>query len=457
MLTQRADLDPLRLYSTFDFAERRALVAAVSGGSDSLALLFLTKSWLDRIAPGTKLVAVTVDHGLRPGSAAEAEEVAKIAARHGIAHRTMTWTGAKPTTGVPAAARMARYLLLAEAARLEGTDVILTGHTADDQAETVLMRSQRGTSDDDARGLAGMAPVTLFDGTVWIVRPLLGTRRQELRDYLRGIGESWLDDPTNINQLFERPRVRAALGSAEDGRIETALDMAAQAAEERLRLGGSAAALIRVHASLPCPGLIRLDPDFAGAETSTTVYALRILLGVVGGTPHLPDAARTEALFARLGQESFCATLSRTALDARRDGIFLRREARNLPAPLAPAGNVAWDGRFRLRVRGPLGDALVAPLGSAEAKKAGIEGVNAPASLIRAAQATLPALWRGGECLGVLTAKTEPHGVSATPIAAPWALFLPGFDLSPATTIAELILAETPPAPPLRSHIGSKA
>ncbi|PSJ62434.1 tRNA lysidine(34) synthetase TilS [Mesorhizobium soli] len=451
----RADLDPLRLYSTFDFAEHRTLVAAVSGGSDSLALLFLTKSWLDRIAPDTKLVAVTVDHGLRPGSAAEAEEVAKIAARHRVAHRTMTWTGEKPKTGVPAAARLARYRLLAEAARLEGTDVILTGHTADDQAETVLMRSQRGTSDDDARGLAGMAPVTLFDGATWIVRPLLGTRRRALRDYLRGIGESWLDDPTNVNQLFERPRVRAALTGAEDGRVETALDMAAQVGEERLRLGDGAAALIRAHASLP--GLIRLDPTFAGAETTTAVYALRILLGVAGGTPHLPDAARAAALFGRFGREFFCATLSRTALDARRDGIFLRREARNLPAPLTPADNAAWDGRFRLRVERPPSDALVAPLGSTQAKKAGIEGVNAPASLIRAAQATLPALWRGGECLGVLTAKSEPYGVSAMPIAAPWALFLPGFDLAPATAIAELIFAETPPAPPLRSHIGSKA
>lgn len=457
MLTLRADLDPLQLFSTFDFASRRALVAAVSGGSDSLALLLLTKSWLDRTAPDTRLVAVTVDHGLRDGSAAEAHAVAGIAARHGIAHRIMTWTGEKPATGIPAAARLARYHLLVQAAEIEGTDVVLTGHTADDQAETVFMRAARSSSGHDRRGLAGMAPVTLFGNAAWIVRPLLSARRQALREFLRGKGETWLDDPTNTNEAFERPRIRTALQRADDGRIEAALDAAAIAAEERQHLGARAAELIRNHATLPCPGLLRLDPAFAAAEPTPAVYALRILLGVAGGLPHLPDLARAEALFARMGRESFCATLSRTTIDARSAGIFLRREARNLPGPVAPEDGMFWDGRFRLRLSGPAGGLSVAPLGSELAKKAGNSGIEAPRSLFHAAQATLPALWREGMPLGTLSASAGTQGISATPVAYPWALFLPGFDLEPAAAVAVLINAGVPPAPPLRGHITSKA
>ncbi|MCV3207911.1 tRNA lysidine(34) synthetase TilS [Mesorhizobium sp. YC-39] len=462
MLETEPDLSE-HLFSEIDFTN--GAVAAVSGGSDSTALLLLLKDHLDRTAPATKLLAVTIDHGLRPDAAIEARAVARLCAERGIAHRIMVWSGPKPSTGLPAAARTARYRLLAEAAEREGIGLILTGHTADDQAETVLMRQAREQGPreegprEEGRGLAGMAPATLYDWQTWIVRPLLGTRRAALREILRCANVDWAEDPTNEDDTFERPRIRAVLAAKDGGqRMGDALALAGRAATEREELGRRAAALIRSYASRPADGLIRLDPGFAMAgDDRAAVYVLRILLATVGGVGFLPDQARSEVLFDRMGGEPFRATpfratLSRTAVDARRAGVFLRRENRNLP-PADPAEEKAlWDGRRRITLSDK-SDALViaslsiAPLGTAPAAKRATAGNSTPSSLFRAALATEPALWRSGECLGLPGDSQVSAMIAIRPVVAPFARFLPSFDLEPAGAVAALIGA--PPVPVL--------
>ncbi|RWM82857.1 MAG: tRNA lysidine(34) synthetase TilS [Mesorhizobium sp.] len=443
------------VFSQIDFTS--GAVAAVSGGSDSTALLLLLKDHLDRTAPATKLLAVTIDHALRPGSAAEAQAVARLCEDRGIAHRILVWSGRKPSTGLPAAAREARYRLLAEAAQTEGIGLILTGHTADDQAETVLMRQARQEgAREPGRGLAGIAPATLYDWRIWIARPLLGTRRAALREVLRRANVGWAEDPTNEDEAFERPRVRAALADR-NGAREDALALAARAAVEREQLGHRAAALIRGFASRPAAGLIRLDPGFATAgDEAAAVYALRVLLATVGGVAFLPDQARSEALLNRLRATRFCATLSRTVVDARRASIFLRRETRNLP-PAAPAvDNALWDGRRRITLGDESGAFLIAPLGAAGAAKRAIAEDGTPPSLIRAALAAEPVLWRASEYPGQRLAPMQDSpvlpGMAVCPVVAPFARFLPSFDLAPAGTVAALIGAPRLPAPPFGGH-----
>jgi tRNA(Ile)-lysidine synthase len=436
------DLDA-PLFSQIDFSH--GAIAAVSGGSDSTALLLSLKDHIAAVAPAAKLVAVTVDHALRPASAAEALAVKQLCGRLGIAHRTMVWTGAKPATGIPAAAREARYRLLAEAARAEGIGMVLTGHTADDQAETVAMRRQRGST-DDGRGLAGMAPATLYDGNVWIVRLLIGTRREALRAMLRHRQIQWIDDPTNADPTFERPRVRAAIGVDVEG-FSAAIALAARAARERMEIGERAAALIATFATQPVPGLIRLAPEFAHpADRGAAVYALRILLATAGGAAFLPDEPRASSLFDRLAGRPFRASLSRAAIDARRGGIFLHREARDLPAPVA--GFTLWDRRRLITFSDIEEGLLIAPAGPAHAARLAeaLEDA-APKSLLRAALGAEPALWRGDKCLG-LAGKNAIAGLAIRPVVAPWARFLPSFDLAPARAVAGLIGAGDVPQPP---------
>jgi tRNA(Ile)-lysidine synthase len=148
-----------------------ALVLAVSGGPDSTALMLLAARWAQRGKRKPKLVAVTVDHGLRPESRREALAVKRLALALGIAHRTLRWTGKKPAAGLQEAARFARYRLLAEAARRAGAGAVLTAHTLDDQAETVLMRLARGSG---ITGLGAMREMSILPTAKRAPSPLWG-------------------------------------------------------------------------------------------------------------------------------------------------------------------------------------------------------------------------------------------------------------------------------------------
>lgn len=432
MLTLEAEPDA-RIFSDIDFSG--GAVVAISGGSDSTALLVLLNDFFSAHWPHAKLVAVTVDHALRPASHDEALKVGAFCAGLGIEHRIAVWQGLKPGTGIPAAGREARYRILADVARSEGIGMVLTGHTADDQAETVTMRLERNDGvDGEGRGLAGMAPATLFDGDVWIVRPLLGLRRETLRGLLRARRIGWIDDPTNEDHAYERPRVRSALD--EDG-FSSAMRVAGEAARRRCDLDKRAAATIRRHASRPVAGLIRLDRALlAEPDREAAVHALRLLLATAGGLSLLPDRDRVQSLLDALAEGILHrATLARVLVDARRGGIFLLREARGLPQPMPATDGLIWDGRYRIALQEACGIASITP-GGGDAAPATLPA-HVPESLARAALAAEPAVARAGK------------NVALMPVVAPFARFLPGFDLESAGILAELVEASPIPRPPL--------
>ena len=198
-----ADLDAL-------LAPGERIGLAVSGGPDSLALLLLAAA----ARPGL-VAAASVDHALRAGSRGEAEEVARLCEPLGVPHDILTidWP-MPPTSALQEQARVARYRALGAWAGSKDLAAIATGHHADDQAETLIMRLVRGAG---VRGLAAMRALAALPGAgdVSLLRPLLGWRRSELEAIVAGAGIAAADDPSNHDDRHERVRVRRLLAEAE--------------------------------------------------------------------------------------------------------------------------------------------------------------------------------------------------------------------------------------------------
>ncbi|MCA1662595.1 MAG: tRNA lysidine(34) synthetase TilS [Novosphingobium sp.] len=290
------------------FSGRGRLGLAVSGGPDSLALLLLAHEAM----PGRFEVA-TVDHGLRPEGAAEAAMVERLYAKRGIAHATLRPHVAL-TGNLQAEARAARYAALGEWAGARGLGAIVTAHHRDDQAETLVMRLNRGAG---VRGLAGMRGAAAVPGHpgVPLLRPLLGWSRAELAAIVANAGLPPADDPSNRDRRFERVAVRAALTEADW------LDPAALAA--------SAAHLAEADEAL----------EWAAARE----WEERVELGS-GGLAYRPSAPRAirlrvlERILAELGREG----TPRGSEVARLDGSLVAGGTATLAGVRASVDGEAW-------------------------------------------------------------------------------------------------------------------
>lgn len=187
-----------------DFAKSGKILLAVSGGPDSTALLVLAAKWRELRGSGPDLVAATIDHRLRSASKSEAKMVEKLAGKLGVPHHTLAWKGRKPITGVQEAAREARFALFSSLAKEVGADLLMTAHTRDDQAETVLHRMGRGSG---LGGLAGIRRVHRRNG-VFIGRPFLDLSKARLIATLKKLRIPYASDPTNRDTKYLRARLR---------------------------------------------------------------------------------------------------------------------------------------------------------------------------------------------------------------------------------------------------------
>lgn len=387
------------------------LAVAFSGGPDSLALLFLAARWA-RARKRVRLIALTVDHGLRPGSASEARLAARMAAALGVPHRILKWKGEKPKSGIQAAARAARYRLLAEACRKEGVGDLLVAHHLDDQAETFLLRLARGSGVD---GLAAMAPSRWLEvvpplGTpLRLLRPLLDFPRARLAATLEKAGLEAIHDPSNENERFDRVKARRLLGELGTLGLDAhrLADTAAHMARVRTALEADTRAFLAAHARMAAEGFIAIAPESFGlAADEIALRALAEILKAVSGSDYPPRFEALRTLFDALKAEKLGhgRTLHGCKLSLDRGLVVAVREpAAALAAPateLRRGQERAWDGRFVVKLAaGPAGAIRLGALGAeglARLKKTGLPMPEAP----RAALLALPALWKEGTLLG---------------------------------------------------------
>jgi tRNA(Ile)-lysidine synthase len=352
------------------FEARPHLAAAVSGGADSLALALLAGRWVS--ARGGRVTALTLDHGLRPESAGEARRVGAWLAARDIAHDILEWPGAKPRSAIQARARAARYAILGEWCRNAGVLHLLLAHQMEDQAETLLLRLAGGSGPD---GLAGMSAVVEMP-QVRILRPLLGISRRAIESFLAGLGQEWIEDPSNRDPRFARTRVRAVLPAlaAQGVTAESLAAAARRFADVRLALEAATAALLARAARVHPAGFAVLSLfELRAAPAEIAARALARALAAVGGREHPPALAKAARLLgaasARPENRGNVAALAGCVVELRGGSgcaeLVLRRETRGLPAPepVAWASRRGWDGRFDLAVSSAPKPLVLAPLG----------------------------------------------------------------------------------------------
>lgn len=404
-----AKQDATTPFSATEFAQALArlhpsesLAVAFSGGPDSLALLVLAARWAKK-SKRRRLVALTVDHRLRPESSREAETCARMAKALGVPHRILVWRGAKPKSGIQAAARDARYRLLVEACHAEGASELLVAHHLEDQAETFLLRLARGSGVD---GLAGMAAVRPLDGGVRLLRPLLDVPRSRLLALLAKEKLRAIADPSNENTRFDRVKARRLMAELSTLGLDAArlADTASRMARVRAALEADTRALLADHALLAPTGHVEIEmAALLAAPEEIGLRALAEILKCVGGTGYPPRFDALAGLYGALGAGGLARGRTLNGCKLLADGkrlLAFRELAAALHAPpliLRPGESGVWDGRFAVSlVKAPRG------AGALEVRALGAEGLarlkasgaalpEAPKALLPA----LPALWKG--------------------------------------------------------------
>jgi len=340
-------LDPQKLFTKVD--KSSPVLVAVSGGSDSIALLLLSTIWARK--GNIDLRAITIDHGLREDAAAETAFVAALCQKLGVPHVVLAWDGLKPQSGLSQAARLARYQLIEKFADEIGAISVLVGHQANDQVETILMRNNRASDNAQMRGLSGIAPISILPKGTYLHRPLLDVTRQRLRDYLREHDQAWIEDPSNEDFAYERVRIRARV---QDNKtmLKQTTRFAKVMGRYRRTISNQAARILEANLEVSDGPVYRLKPHtFDDVAPQVVELVLGVCISMAGGAEYLPNVKTLMNRFAGVG--NFRRTLGGAVIEHKNGKFLFYRESRNVkPISVAPGEFGLWDGRFLVENRG---------------------------------------------------------------------------------------------------------
>lgn len=365
----------------YGFKDFKAPIAlAVSGGADSMALAFLAYRWRENI------IALVVDHGLRPESACEADQTCARLACMGIPSRLLTLSHL-PVGSTQEEARDARFQALEHACVREGAVVLLVAHHAADQEETLMMRYTRSSG---LRGMCGIA-VRAIRGRIVVVRPLLRIRPERLRQTLRQAGVNWCEDPSNQKLRYLRVNVRQTITSAQRQEMHCKHQCAC-AQQEKLQ--EAVAQWLAYYVTWHPEGWVTLKNDAFKADNVEQCVDVGVaqLIKLLSGHFYMPRLSSVQRL-KQQGSGSLGGVRLYRRCNARRDYVMMR-ERRGIEESVPAQTGQRWDQRWRYIGPSKAGyrvDALGEKAFSLR------EGRDIPADVLF----TLPALWCGDEVVAV--------------------------------------------------------
>ncbi len=374
------------------------IAVAVSGGADSMALTLLLNEWGQD--HNCKINALTVNHGLRKEAAKEAEQVRKWLKKCNINHHILTYSGEKPQSNIQEEARNIRYSLMLEWCKANNISSLFVAHHMEDQAETFLLRLERGSGID---GLAAMLPVSERDG-IHIRRPLLEVTKNQLKQYLNRQNQKWIDDPSNNDTAHKRNNLRKVLqkiGDITDSVLtkrlaDTAHHMARARAALELESTRHMAACVTLH---PAGFCTFHHEKFVNIPEEIALRILSRILITISGSREKPRFDKLENLYNSIldnpdrlrgvtlhGCKVFKPPRKKQQL------VFIYREPARIQENLAVTKDIplTWDSRFTIEFSGQNDSGLV--VGVVENLPENLPKTDIPTQIIR----TFPALKQAG-------------------------------------------------------------
>jgi tRNA(Ile)-lysidine synthase len=341
------------------FESSPVIAVAVSGGADSMALLLLAQAWAQK--QGGSVMALTVDHGLRAASGAEAMQVHAWCTALGIPHHILNWQSPALSSAIQASARDARYRLMAGWCRQHHVLHLLTAHHRDDQAETLFFRLARGS------GLDGLACMTEISHThdIRLLRPLLGVSKARLVATLEAARQPWLDDPSNSSPHYTRNLLRHRLQQAPhyEELAERAFDLTRYFGLIRNALLNNTVGQLTQGVFLAPEGYAAIDmKTFSQLPQELAQRLLAALCQTLAGQEQAPRSEKLQRLYENLGssrparRQSFGGLLFTPRLS--RNHWLVSREPKAMEEEMTlPAGETRlWDQRFRVCYQGKSDD-----------------------------------------------------------------------------------------------------